>query len=242
MRIIHVNAIIPVISTLLKKQILLIIFLYVSLLSTMPPKPSYRRNRDYTKQFGWTYDLKKNVYSCYLRAKENPKIGYMMRLKNYWDKLHPEFNFLSNKNLKDQASRIEENKIVMETEYGTIITITSENMLINEDNCLESSNIENTSGSIIISTIMPLDESQKMLLEILRPIFERNYEIVKNQSIDQRVYPTKCNKSVTDDVIKVIDFLASNTIKEIREPSYFDINTLLYTSAVTAKEHLNDLK
>ena len=166
----------------------------------------------------------------------------MMRLKNYWDKLHPEFNFLSNKNLKDQASRIEENKIVMETEYGTIITITSENMLINEDNCLESSNIERTSGSIIISTIMPLDESQKMLLEILRPIFERNYEIVKNQSIDQRVYPTKCNKRVTDDVIKVIDFLASNTIKEIREPSYFDINTLLYTSAVTAKEHLNDLK
>ena len=129
MSIIHVNAIIPVISTLLKKQILLI-FLYVSLLSTMPPKPSYRRNRDYTKQFDWTYDLKKDVYRSYLRAKENPKIGCMKRLKNYWDKLHPEFNFLSNKNLKDQASRIEENKIVMETEYGTIITFTSENMLM----------------------------------------------------------------------------------------------------------------
>ena len=72
--------------------------------------------------------------------------------------------------------------------------------------------------------------------------YECNYEIVKNQNIDQRVYPTKCNKSVTDDVIKVIDFLASNTLKEIHQPSYFDINALLYTSAVTAKEHLNDLK
>ena len=74
-----------------------------------------------------------------------------------------------------------------------------------------------------------------MLLEILRPIFERKYEIVKNHN----------NKKVADDVIKVMDFLASKTITEIREPSYFKINALLYTSAasaVTAKEHLNDLK
>ena len=115
----------------------------------------------------------------------------MKRSKNYYDKLHPEFNFLSDKNLRDQASRIEENKIVMETEYGTITTSTSENMSTNEDNCLESSNIESTSDSIIIPTIILLDESQKMSLEILRPIFERNYEIVKNQNIDQRVYPKK---------------------------------------------------
>ena len=113
----------------------------------------------------------------------------MKRSKNYYDKLHPEFNFLSDKNLRDQASRIEENKIVMETEYGTTTTSTSENMSTNEDNCLESSNIESTSDSIIIPTIILLDESQKMSLEILRPTLEPNYEIVKNQNIDQRVYP-----------------------------------------------------
>ena len=64
----------------------------------------------------------------------------------------------------------------------------------------------------------------------------------QSQNIDQRVYPTKCNKKVTDDVIKVIDFLASNTMKKTREPSHFDINDMLYTSAATAKEHLNYLK
>ena len=94
----------------------------------------------------------------------------------------------------------------------------------------------------LATTIVPLVEAQKMLLENLRPIFERNYEIVKNQNVDQRLYPTKCNKKVAYDVIKVIDILASNTIKEIREPPYFDIKALLYTSAVTAKEHLNNLK
>ena len=89
----------------------------------------------------------------------------MKRLKNYRDK-HPEFNFLIDKNLRDQASRIEENKIVMETGYGTITTSASENMSINEYNCLESTNIESTSDSMIEPTIKPLDESQKMLLEI----------------------------------------------------------------------------
>ena len=130
----------------------------------------------------------------------------------------------------------------MQTECGTITTCISENMSINEDNFLESSNIESTSDSIIEPTIVPFDESQKILLEILRPIFELNFEIVKNQNIDQRVHPTKYNKEVTDDVIKVIDFLASNTIKAIREPSQFDINALLYTSAVSTKKRLNDLK
>ena len=56
------------------------------------------------------------------------------------------------------------------------------------------------------------------------------------------MHSTKCNKKVTGDVIKAIKFLASNTIKEVHEPSSFEINALLYTSAVTAKEHLNDLK
>ena len=74
----------------------------------MHPNPNYRRNRDYTKQFDWTYDLKKNAYNCYLRTKENSQVGYMNRLKNYWCKLHPQCNFLSDKNVRDQASCIEE--------------------------------------------------------------------------------------------------------------------------------------
>ena len=41
-------------------------------------------------------------------------------------------------------------------------------MSIIEDNCLETNNIsESTNDAIIEPTIIPLDESQKMLLEIL---------------------------------------------------------------------------
>ena len=77
----------------------------------MPPKPSYKRNRDYSTHFKWKFDLKRDVYHCYLRAKEDSRTRYMKRLKEY---------SFTDKNLRDQASRIEKNKHVMETEYAEV--------------------------------------------------------------------------------------------------------------------------
>ena len=39
-------------------------------------------------------------------------------MKQNWDTIHPEFSHLTDKNLRDQASRIIKNKIVMETEFA----------------------------------------------------------------------------------------------------------------------------
>ena len=134
------------------------------MLSTVLPKPSYRRNRDYSKQFDWTYDLKKDVYNCYLEAKED-RIGYLKRLKKYWDELHPQFNFLSDKNLRDQASRIEKNKIVMATEYATANIV--EKVTLNKVNCLENNNIANNKNFSIDQSFLSLNPSQEAQLEIL---------------------------------------------------------------------------
>ena len=78
---------------------------------------SYRRKRDYTKQFEWTYKLNNDLYKCFLRAKENKSLGYMTRMKNCWDEIHPEYSFLTSKLLRDQASRVVKNKVIMGTEY-----------------------------------------------------------------------------------------------------------------------------
>ena len=95
----------------------------------MPPKPSYRRNRDYSTHFNWTYDLKRDVYRCYLMAKEDPRIGYMKRLKEKRDEIHPEYSFLSDKNLRDQASRIEKNKDVMDTDMYILDQIITQKLM-----------------------------------------------------------------------------------------------------------------
>ena len=52
--------------------------------TTMAQKPvSYRRNRDNSKQFEWTYELNEDRHRCYNKARKDPKIGYMNRLKSY---------------------------------------------------------------------------------------------------------------------------------------------------------------
>ena len=52
-----------------------------------------------------------------MKAKSDPKIGYVNRMKNLWDQIHSELAFFSVKHLRDQASRVEKNRVVMETEY-----------------------------------------------------------------------------------------------------------------------------
>ena len=72
---------------------------------------SYRRKRDYTKQFDWTCELNNDFYKCYLRAKENKSLGYMTRMKNYWDEIYQEYSFLTSKLLRDQASKVVKKKL-----------------------------------------------------------------------------------------------------------------------------------
>ena len=99
--------------------------------------PSYRRNRDYSSQFKWTEELKQDVFRCYKEAKSDPKIGYMKRMKKLWDNIHPELNYFSDKNLRDIASRVEKEHIVMETEYN--------NANINDKSLTDNNDITNNS-------------------------------------------------------------------------------------------------
>ena len=65
---------------------------------------SYYRNRDYSQHFEWTYELNYDVYKCYINARNNPKIGYMKRMKEEWDNLHPELSHFNSKQLRKQAT------------------------------------------------------------------------------------------------------------------------------------------
>ena len=73
-------------------------------------------------------------------------------------------------------------------------------------------------------------------------MFERNYEIIKNQSIEERVYSTNCSKTSSADVIKVIDFISRNELNESIKPHFVDINLLLCTAAVNANEYKGGVK
>ena len=102
----------------------------------MAQKPvSYRRNRDYNKQFEWTYELNEDLHRCYNKARKEPRIGYMNRLKSYWEKISPELSNFTSKNLRDQASRVEKRKANRESaENNRMLQHYSENMVNNTGN------------------------------------------------------------------------------------------------------------
>ena len=68
---------------------------------------SYKRpSRVYCKmKIKWSYELNKDLYNCYLES-DHKTHGYMERFKSLWDEKRPEYNQLSEKYLREQASRI----------------------------------------------------------------------------------------------------------------------------------------
>ena len=71
-----------------------------------------------------------------------------------WDKMHPEYNFLSGKSLRDQASGIHKNNFVMGTEYReTSTSITRRN-----NNRSTLTNNGNNFGNIVSNENIVPDE------------------------------------------------------------------------------------
>ena len=75
----------------------------------------------------------------------------MKRMKEKWDEIHPEYSFPTDKNLREQASRIEKNKDVMDTEYVHIRSNNSSQ--VNEPNDYRN-NCFQTANNPIIQTVV----------------------------------------------------------------------------------------
>lgn len=69
----------------------------------------------------------------------------MKKLKKTWDKINPEYSFLNDKNLRDEASRIQETRVFMETEY---INVSSNNNSQVEERPDYRSNYSETANNV----------------------------------------------------------------------------------------------
>ena len=213
---------------------------------------SYRRNRDYTKQFDWTYNLNCDLYNCYTKTKENLAIGYMKRMKHNWDTIHPESSHLTDKNLRDQASRIIKNKIVMETEFAkdsnTSLNSQSDNDNIhNNETVNEIINLGNDKPTNINRKDIENNQTQetpeyKSLKEKLKPIFSETIDNFNSKNIEERIYLTRVNTRIQDTLLKCVNDLGKEYITSLNLPNYWDINVCLYSAAVTCLREMNQLR
>ena len=144
-----------------------------------------------------------------------------------------------------QASRIEKNKDVMDTEY--VYNRSNNSWQVNEpteyrNNCFETANnLSSVSYEESQPHLEPLTITQQECFQTIKPLFERNYETINRQSINERTFSTKIMKHPSDDVLKVIGRPAKRKLSQIENPNYLDVNVLLYTAAVTTKVYLNGL-
>ena len=96
----------------------------------MDKSVSYHQNQDYSKSFAWTYELNKGLYKCYVKVKEDPKIGYMNQLQEYWvNSSRAKLFFI--KILRDHVSSIIKCNVIIEMTFNiesrTIETNTERN-------------------------------------------------------------------------------------------------------------------
>ena len=124
--------------------------------------------------------------------------------------------------MRDQASRVEENKDVMDTEY---IHVRSNNSLqFNEptdyrNNCSETANNSNSTLELLEPlTITPQECFQT------KPLFECNYETINREPINERAFTIKIIRHPLNEVLTVIDQVAKQNLPQIENPNYLDIN------------------
>ena len=144
---------------------------------------SYRRDRDYSKQFKWTYELNKDLYNCYTKARENPKKGYMKRMKVLWYDLHPELSYFNGKYLRQQSTYITQRGYILETR-----TENDQETTVIAENPVRPSTAENDNFTVMISTPSQAENvyqtvrsiNNKELYDTLRRGFEANYKVYKS--------------------------------------------------------------
>ena len=76
-----------------------------------------RPNREKKKKIKWTYELNKDSYDCYIEA-DRDRLGYIERMKNLWDRIHPGPD-ASSKYLRTQVTRIISKKLIKKLRITT---------------------------------------------------------------------------------------------------------------------------
>ena len=211
---------------------------------------SYRRNRNYKNQSKWTYELNEDLYKCHLKAKSDPNIGYMNRMKNLWYEIHPELSFFSAKNLRDQASRVEKIKVVMETEYRIDKNHNNNNVVSNDSTVVNfnviSEHLTTNSDTETINVENLVPETITSINDAIKDIFIQNVTSRNSMNFNKGNYSTRINKTPSPEILKAIDEVALQYLLEVqareqRPPSLIDLNNNIYSAAVSVNQYLGQL-
>ena len=144
--------------------------------------------------------------------------------------------------MRDQASRIDKSKVVMETEYKNINTPNiRENDLLNNGNNNADNRLDNIAVNNVLTDNNVIVDNPVLSKEQLT-IFKSNYETIKVKNLDNRVHTTDVNKAISNDVLLAINTVANRHLQSIDGVTFWEINVTLYAAVASVKQYNNDLK
>ena len=222
---------------------------------------SYRRNRDYSKHFTWTYELNADLYACYIKAKENPKIGYMARMKNYWDTTHPELDYFSSKQLRTQAINIENQRCLLNTASNeppstnnnlteTSMSIEnqhniSDTVLLNEETSIDVNlpqiNMQNAAADIHLSNHNNNNIVYDVLYTKYSTIFSRYFQTFENKTLHERKYDIPIYNFFNERDWIIINHVIYSFLNTFKTIDLWKVNVSQYAGALTMLEIHNKL-
>ena len=204
---------------------------------------SNNRNRDYSKQFEWSYELNEDLWRCYNKARKDPRIGYTKCLKSYWDDIHPELSNFTSKNLRDQASRVEKRKTDRKAaENSRMLQQYNENMENDTDNYVPAPQQQNEhQQASAVNHVMQELHDTDALKEKLKNIFDRNYQYYIIRELKDRGIPIKANKKVELNILKNANEITSTHLQSIENISLRETNCRIYSIAISCKEIMDDI-
>ena len=170
-------------------------------------------------------------------------------MKNYWDEIHPEYSFLTSKLLRDQASRVVKNKVVMATEYrneqDTNIVPLQDNEILVEQHPQE----DNMNKNLIDNTNVNVESDNNEITETdlyktLNDIFIQKINEYSTVDVNNRPYLTSINKKPSAEELKTIDFIATKYINSLKcngDVTLDIIDNVIYSAAIAIRTYLSDL-
>ena len=197
---------------------------------------SYLRNRDYSSHIEWSYELNCDVFDCYKKAKSDPRIGYMKRLKSHWDELHPEYNHLNEKQLRQQATFVEKRK--------TVLSVNLETTAVEEtaQNIGEGHNLEYTGENIQNNTYVE-KHVDEVLLSDVKTRFLTHYNKYDKLLISEREYNSNVVYNISTDEWNAINRVIKEHLDLFKDPaSLWNINVIQYSAVITLLERHNLLR
>ena len=213
---------------------------------------SYCRNRNYSQHFEWTYELNYDVYKCYVNARNNPKIGYMKRMKEEWDNLHPELSHFNPEQLRQQATFVASKGIILDVNLAnaalkppwtpsqqpsTIVNQSSNNSnsLISTES--ESHITEEKDGSHFVFHI---DQS---LLTGLQDKSSKFYNEHINKLLEERHYDIQNLQKITQGEWQIANYITELLINSNKiTTDLWNINVIQYCAVLTVLDKNKSLK